>query len=233
MIFSRAFYIVYFERAWREAGPHFEKAVAVNPRSSLAQAYYALFLTAAGCIEDAVMHATLACQLDPLSQFIHCLAARTFSAIGRFAEAERMTQHALDLQPEYIFGLWTRSLALSGLGRNQDAVELLERTVMLSRAPIFVGLLGFGYARAGRLEDATRLLRELEDRGSRGEYIPAFAPLIIHVGQGDIPGIRETLSNVLAEAAPPLSVRVTCGHFLEAARTDPEIRRLHFELFGW
>jgi hypothetical protein len=146
--------------------------------------------------------------------------------------AERMTQHALDLQPEYIFGLWTRSLALCGLGRNRDAVELLERTVILSRAPIFVGLLGFGYARAGRLEDATRRLRELEDRGSRGVH-PGIRTLDHPRRAGDIPGIRETLSNVLAKAAPPLSVCVTCGHFLEAARTDPEIRRLHFELFGW
>ncbi len=36
--------------------------------------------------------------------------------------------------------------------------------------------------RAGRREDATRLLFKLEDRGSRGEYVPTFAPLTILTG---------------------------------------------------
>lgn len=41
--YSRAFYIFYFEGAWREAEPYFREAIAINPRSSLAQVYYGLF----------------------------------------------------------------------------------------------------------------------------------------------------------------------------------------------
>jgi hypothetical protein len=105
--------------------------------------------------------------------------------------------------------------------------------VTLSRAPFFVGLLGFGYARVGRLDDANRLLHELEDRGSRGEYVPAFAPLAIYVGQGDLPAIRRTLGKALAEGTPPLTLYVTSGRFLEARRSDPEINRMLFDLYGW
>ncbi len=231
--FSRAFYAFYFERAWREAGPHFERAVAINPRSSLAQVYFALFLTAAGRMEEAVKHATLASQLDPLSPIVHCLESSTLLSMGRFAEAERLARKALELQPDYLFGRWVRGLALSGLGRNEEAIESLDRAATLSRAPIFVGLLGFGYGRAGRMEDANRLLRELEDRGSRGEYVPAFAPLTIYLGQGDVSAIRRTLANAIEETAPPLTLRVTCGQFLEEFRSDPEIDRLHVEMFGW
>jgi len=231
--FSRAFYTFYFERAWREAEPHFQKAIAINPRSSLAQVYYGQFLTTAGHPEDAVKLATLACQLDPLSPFIRCLASSIQSTLGRFEAAEQAAQQALELQPDYLFALWLRGLALCGLGRNEEAVEPLERAATLSRAPIFVGLLGLGYARAGRGDDATRLLRELEDRGSRGEYIPGCAPLAIYVGQNDLPAIRQALAKAIAEATPPLTLRVTMGQFLEALRSDPEIRRLHFELYGW
>jgi Tfp pilus assembly protein PilF len=42
--FSRAFYVFHFERDWREAEPHFRKAIEINPRSSLGQAYYGRFL---------------------------------------------------------------------------------------------------------------------------------------------------------------------------------------------
>jgi tetratricopeptide (TPR) repeat protein len=231
--FSRAFYLFYFERRWRDAEPHFAKAITINPRSSLAQAYFGLFLTTIGRAEDAVTHTTLACQLDPLSQIIHGLTASTLSTLGRFDQAEHLARRALELQPDYLFGLWCHGLALCGLGRNEEGVASLERAVFLSRAPIFVGIMGFGYAWAGRSEDATRLLHELEDRGSRGEYIPAFSRLAIYVGLGDLAGIRRALSRAIAEADAPLTVRVICGRFLEKFRYDPEIDRLHLELFGW
>jgi tetratricopeptide (TPR) repeat protein len=231
--FSRGFYVFYFERAWREAEPHFRKAIAINPRSSLAQAYHALFLTAAGRTEDALNHTTLACQLDPLSPFAHCMASAVLSTAGRFDAAEREAQEALELQPGYLLALWLRGIALSGLARHEEAIESLERAVTLSRAPIFVGLLGFGYARAGRQGEAARLLSELEDRGSRGEYIPAFALLCISVGLADLQAVSRMLAKAIAEDAPPVTIRVTCGHFLEELRSDAEIRRLHSELYGW
>jgi TolB-like protein len=231
--FSRGFYTFYFEHAWREAGPHFQRAIAINPRSSLAQIYYGLFLATQACVDEAVTHITLARQIDPLSPFIHGLASGGFYALGRFDDTESAAQQALELQPDYLLGLWLRGLALCGLGRNEEALVSLERAATLSRAPIFVGVLGLAYARAGRLDDATRLLRELEDRGSRGEYIPAFAPLSIHVGQGDLPEMRRTLSDVLAESTSPFTLRFTSGQFLDAFRSDPEIHQLLFELYGW
>jgi serine/threonine-protein kinase len=140
--FSRAFYAFQFERDWHVAGTDFQKAVAINPRSSLAQGYYAVFLAMEGRADDAVPHATLACQLDPLSAFIHSLASVALYSLGRLDEAERAAQQALELQPDYLLALWTRGLALCGLGRHEEAIQTLERAVTLSRAPIFVGLLG-------------------------------------------------------------------------------------------
>jgi tetratricopeptide (TPR) repeat protein len=128
--------------------------------------------------------------MDPLSPSVHGLGAATLMSMGRFEEAERVAQKALELQPDYLFGLWVRGMTLCGLGRNEEAIESLDRAATLSRAPVFVGLLGLGYGRAGRAEDAKRLLCELEDRGTRGEYVPAFAPLAINVGLGDVPAIH-------------------------------------------
>ncbi|HXH67726.1 MAG TPA: protein kinase [Candidatus Limnocylindrales bacterium] len=231
--FSRAFYAFYFERAWHEAGPHFEKAIAIHPRSSLAHVYNALFLTSAGRLDEAVTHAKQAAQLDPLSPIVHCLGSSTLLSMGRFAESQSLVQKALELQPDYLFGHWVRGLVLCGLDRANEAIESFERAATLSRAPIFLGMLGFGYGRAGCTEDANRLLRELEDRGSRGEYVPAFAPLCIYLGMGNVSEIRRTFASAIEEAVPPLTVRVTGGHFLEAFRSDPQIDKLHRELFGW
>ena len=95
--------------------------------------------------------------------------------------------------PTIFSRLWNLGVALSGLGKHEEAVQTLDRAAALSRAPMFVGLLGLAYARAGRRDDATRLLHELEDRGSRGEYVPAFARLTILIGLGDVPLMRQAL----------------------------------------
>lgn len=230
--FAQAFYIAHFERAWREAEPYFQEAIAINSRSSLAQVYYGLFLAAAGRAEDAAKQAQVACELDPLSPIVFGHASSTLCAIGRFEEAERTALHALELQPDFVLGLVNCGLARCALGRDDEAIESLERAALLSRAPVCVGWMGFGYAHGGRGEDARRLLRELDDRGSRGEYIPAFASLTIYVGLGEATAIRETFAKALAESVSPISL-CNCGQFLKQFQTDPEIDRMHRELFGW
>jgi hypothetical protein len=78
------------------------------------------------------------------------------------------------------------------------------------------------------------LLGELEDRGSRREYVPAFAPLMILVGLGDVPLIRQALAAAIADSTPPLSLRANGGGLiLDEFRTDPEIDRMLFELYGY
>ncbi|HXW92787.1 MAG TPA: protein kinase [Terriglobales bacterium] len=231
--FSRGFYSMYFERTWHDSGPYFEKALAINPRSSLTHAYYGLFLLTSGRSEESVPYGAKACEFDPLSPVIHCMSTPVFLNTGRYEEAERRASHALEMQPDYLFALWVRSLALSGMARHEEAITSMERAIMLSRAPIFTGVLGLVYARAGRPEDATRLLREIEDRGSRGEYIPSFSKVAICVGLGDLVGIRTALAEVISAATSPVPIRVICGKYLEAYRSDPEIRRLHLDLFGW
>jgi len=230
--FARGFYTFYFERAWREAGSFFQKAISMNPLSSLARAYYAVFLATEGNAEDCQSQAMLACQMDPLSAFVRGLTSLSLFALARFEDAEGMARQALELQPGYLLGLWAHSLALCGLGRNEEAIETLERAVAMSRAPGFVGALGLACARARRFGDASSLLRELEDRRVRGEYVPATALLSVHVGLGDLAAIRRALSQSLAESTPPFAIRAYCGPFLEAYRGDSEIQQLLSDLYG-
>jgi tetratricopeptide (TPR) repeat protein len=221
----------YFERTL-QAEPYFQKALAINPRASVCRAYYGILLGAEGRADEAVAQTTLACQMDLLSPFIHALAGFGLYMLARFCEVERLARHSLELQPSYLPALWIHGMALCGLGRNEEAIETLGLAVTISRAPIFVGLLGLACARSGRLDDTARLLQELEDRSSRGEYVPAHALLSLHVGRGDLQAIRRTLSKGLAEAMPPVVVRGTSGPFLEAYRSDPEVKRLLIELYG-
>ena len=176
---------------------------------------------------------TLACQIDPLSPLIHGLAATTLHSLGRYEAAERAARQAVELQPEHGMGLLWRAVALCGLGRHEEAIEIAERLTRLSRAISCVTALGLAYALAGRLDDASRILQELEDRRSRGEYVSANADLSIHVGRGELPAIRAALSKVLEEDIALWTVLATTGPFLEKFRSDPDINRMLLEFYGW
>ena len=224
--FSLAFYTFYFERRWRDAAQHFARARELGPRVSLHHLYSALYYAIEKNSVESHRHAQVASGLDPLSPFVEALQSTAYWITGEFVVAERLAAQALALQSDYLLGLWAHGLALSGLGRHDEAIHRLEQAVAMSRAPFFVSILAFALARGGRVTDARRLLAELDDRASRGEFIPAFCRLGAYVGLGDVDGVRRELTAAVAESTPPFSLWVTTGPFLAEYRVDSEVARL-------
>jgi serine/threonine-protein kinase len=233
VIFSRGFYNFYFGKSWRDAGPDFEKAVAIAPQSSLAHGYLAVFYAMSQRHDEAVELTKKACRLDPVSPYIHGLISSVLHCIGDYEREEAYARKALDLQPNYLFGMWMLGISLSASGRKLEAVEVLEKVVATSRAPIFIGLLGSAYNRAGRTEDANHLLNELEERRSRGEYIPAMASLAIYAGGEDVAEVRRMLAKSIVDFDSAFTIHLTSLTCLGSFRTDPEINRMLVELMGY
>lgn len=231
--YSSGLFHFYFERDWRAAEPDLREAARIAPRAALAQVALGLFLMVAGRSEESMEHLRLACAVDPLSALIHGIAAATMNVMRQFEEGERLASRALELQPEYVAGLWSRAIALSATERHQEAVDHMERAVAIARAPIFLGVLAFVYGNGGRAADAQQVLGEMEQRKAQGEYVPAFALFNAHLGLENLPGMRAALAQAIAERAAPLSLSMCGGEWFEKFRTDPEIDRLHREVYGW
>jgi len=228
--YSHGLYVFTFERAWRSAEPYFEKAVAISPRVALVHTYFGLFLATAGKADEAVAQAELGRQLDPLSLFAHSMAAVAYKILGRLEAAESAARRALELQADFLPALWTLGHILCAMQRSEEALPYLERAVQLSRAPSNIGGLGHSLACAGRADEARQLLSELDERGSRGEFIVPYARLMICVGLKDIAAIRSALAATVEARSPALPTRFWVD--LEPFRTDPEVDRLYVELLG-
>jgi len=225
--YSRAFYMFTFDRAWRGAQPYFENAAAINPRAALAHTYFGMFLATAGQAEKAIAQADLGRQLDPLSAFSHTYAAVSFAILGRLEAAESAARQAIELQSDFLPALWGLGGILCKTDRSEEAVPYFERAVQLSRGPFYVGWLGYGLAGSGRADEARRLLSELDERGSRGEFIPPLARLQINAG---LAAVRTAFAAAIELWTPPLVIRFALD--FQPFRMDPEIDRLYVGLFG-
>jgi hypothetical protein len=72
--------------------------------------------------------------------------------------------------------LWGSAVANVALGRVDEGIATLERGVAVThRSAHFVGVLGWAFATAGRIDEAHALLRELRER-------PAAAPAVVAEG---------------------------------------------------
>jgi serine/threonine protein kinase/tetratricopeptide (TPR) repeat protein len=165
--FSQALFIINFERRWRQAEPYLRRAIELNPRSSLARAYYGLFLAAAYRPDEASPQVRVALDVDPLSPYVHAQAALALYMGGAYPAAERLARRALDLQPDYVLGLGALAHVLTLSGRVAEAIPVAERLVALSRTPMFVSALAMMYGLAGRTTDLMHLEHELDERRSR------------------------------------------------------------------
>ena len=224
--FSQGFYQFYFERNCRTAAPHFARAREIAPRNSLIQIYSALYFTIAREHAAARRHVERACEADPLSPFVHGLSSCAYFIMGDHVEAERAARRARELPSDHMLGLWTHGLALSALERHEDAIEALSKAIAVSRAPFYLGACAFALARAGGVDEARGILGELDERAARGEYVPAFSRLQIHLGLDEVASVRRELALAVEEVTPPFSLWVGMGVFLDAFRRDAEVGRL-------
>lgn len=224
--FAQALHLLYFDRHWRRSEPFFKRALELNPRWSLAQAFYGVFLAGNYRLADAQLHTERSIELDPLSPFIHGAAGMTAFTGGDVAAAERAARRALELQPDFLMGTWLLAIALDHNGRLDEAEAMIGRATAISRAPIFVAMVGKIFARQGRSADCARIEAELEDRRVRGEYIPRACDVIIATGRHDVPALRRALQACIDESTTWITVRMGPGPHLETFRSDPEVDAL-------
>ena len=234
MQFAQALHLCYFDRALAPLRAVSSCArTELNPRWSLARAFYGVFLAGdyrlAGGPES---QAAASIELDPLSPFIHGAAGMTAFAGGDVPGAERAARRALELQPDFLMGAWLLAIALDHQGRLEEAEAMIEPDDGdVARADLR------GDDRQDlRAPAAPRRLRPASRPSSRigamrGEYIPRACDVIIAIGRDDIPGLRRALRACLDEETSWLTVRMGPGPGLENFRADPEIDALLNQLY--
>jgi pentatricopeptide repeat protein len=110
--------------------------------------------------------------------------------------------------------------ALLGKGQAEEAIPVLEKADALSKgSPATEGILVRAYARAGRREDAQRLLEKMKKRREAG-YFPAGAFVNAYLGLEDKEQAFVWLEQAYKEQSNILQF-VKTHPFFDPIRSDP------------
>ena len=171
---------------WDSAERHFQRAIETSPRYATAHHWYATScLMPLARFEASRRELQLARELEPLSLVIRTtwglellLERRHDGAIEEFARVI-----ALD----HNFGLAHFFLGQAYAEKRMfhEAIRELQLSAELNgRSPESVAVLGWAYARAGQVEEATKILEELRQRAQSAYVSPVlYAQLVLGLGE--------------------------------------------------
>jgi tetratricopeptide (TPR) repeat protein len=153
-------YKCYSERDWFGAERAFRRADELNPSLAMNHYHYAWYLALFGRVDEAVAEHERARELDPLTP----LHTTWLPALHWFSgDYERALPEARENVKRYVSG----HVAHFVLGETAARLKLYDEAIaaheQLARVrPSWSSALGQTYARAGRTEDALRILRQME-----------------------------------------------------------------------
>jgi tetratricopeptide (TPR) repeat protein len=216
---SLGFVLFNHEWDWEGAERSIQRALALDPNSH--QWIYAMFLVAAGRYEEAATHYQLAEERNPLSPLIKGQLAWTYACAGRhdeaIAEFEELRAR-LGNSPDWLRAAFGEEYLAKS--RYPEAIAALESAVTVSDSNAeFVALLAHGYARAGRVGDAQRLVRWLEQRPGRW-----YAPQL-YTALGDTARAIAMVQSAFEQRSSNI-LYLRCATAYPALRNKPQIREI-------
>jgi TolB-like protein/DNA-binding SARP family transcriptional activator/lipoprotein NlpI len=164
----------------------FKRAIELNPSYHRARLWYGVYLRAMGKVDEYLTECRIGDQLNPLRA--SPAVGLILSDLGEYQRAVEQLRKVLAQDPDKPSAHSWLGLTYAYQGRFEPAIQECETAVELSeRHPLWVGILAYVYASAGRPVAARSLLQELQER-SKDEYIAAwlFAPVYAKLGEMDL-----------------------------------------------
>ena len=173
------------EWSWDAAGTAFRNAIELAPDYPTTRNWYANWLAAQGCLDDAIREAQAAVQLDPLNVTWHVGVGHMLLLARRYQESIEMEFNALEIDPQSWLAHWVIGMAQEQSGEPARAIAAFRLADDCSAGnPMVRALLGRSLALDGNVEDARHILDDMA--GSHGRpAAPAELAGIVHASLGD------------------------------------------------
>jgi serine/threonine protein kinase/Tfp pilus assembly protein PilF len=209
---------------WATAEREFRRSLELDPENALTHVPYAQLLFAVGRPEEALQQAQQAAQMDPLSANAVGYLALALSYAGKYDEAIITATKAIELDPLFFPSHLALMVAHEAKEQLEEAIAIAEKLASMVKFPFALSLKGWLYGRAGRVDDALRMIQELE-RLSNYVYVSPFMFAMVHAGTGNVEAWRKAMWAAYEDRSNTLVwMRVITA--LKPMRSDPVFQEI-------
>lgn len=211
---------------WQGAEQEFKQAIELNPNNANAHHWYGLFLSIVGRHGEAIAEERKAASLDPLSLIIISdLGDKALGPAGLYDQEIAQCRKTLEMDPNFAEAHRCLADGYEHKEMYKEAVAELQNAIALSKGNlVLLSSLGYAYARAGRRDEALKILNQLKAR-SKQESVAADLFAYLYAGLGE----KEQAFAWLEKAYDEHEVAVwglRCGPELVSLRSDPRFHDL-------
>ncbi|HEX6738789.1 MAG TPA: winged helix-turn-helix domain-containing protein, partial [Vicinamibacteria bacterium] len=206
---------------WEATEAGLDHATILDPHSSAAQQWRALYLDMRGRFDEALRAVLRAQELDPVSVVGSALLGFQHYLVRDHAREAAQAQRTLELDPHHFLGHWSTGLVHQSAGRFREAVAAHREAVRLGEGASFLRLvLARSLALAGEAEEARAELAALA-----GGYASSFQRATVHLALGEAERALDCLEAAGDERDPWL-VWLMVDPMLDPVRGHPRFVRL-------
>jgi serine/threonine protein kinase/Tfp pilus assembly protein PilF len=172
---------------WDFAGAEreFNRAIEINPTYPYAHIWFSELLYDTGRYEESVQENQKALALEPFTPVVRYNLASSLMFARRFAESEKEFRKILDMDPNFHLAHFGLANVLGCQHNLEEALAEAEKTVnAIPESSFYRGFLGYSLAKAGRTEEARKILRDLTEE-AKTKYVSWLGIAYIYQGLGE------------------------------------------------
>jgi tetratricopeptide (TPR) repeat protein len=215
--------LLFHDWNWTEAEREYKLAIKLNPNYSSGLLFYAWLLLTQDRFDEASQSLRKAQRIDPGSLTLKTVMGLPYYYQRRYERAIEHYSQALEMDADFAQAHYYLGEALILQGRYDDAVAAFRHV-----APVHpqqsLTLEAFAQARAGREDEARRILQDLTELSAE-RYISPYCLARIHVGLRDFENAFAELERGVAERACWM-IFLRVDPFLDELRNDPRFPEL-------
>jgi tetratricopeptide (TPR) repeat protein len=171
----------------------------------------------------------LAQALDPVSSIVARDIAVLHYYLRDYEMAMEQCDHTIEQNPHFAAAYWTLGLVQEQRGDFDESIAAFQRAIELSPpSPRILGALARTFARAGRSEEALRILRELDELSTR-RYISPFEQALTYFALDRVDEGFERLTKAFQDRCFEL-ITIKVDPRFDSVKKDPRFTSLFQQL---
>ena len=172
---------------WAGAESELKRAIELDPNYPTVHHWYSICLRQQGKVDEAYREIRRAQELDPLSPVISLNVAEVLSLMQHDDQTMEQIQKTLELDAQFpgAYAVLARR-HLTEKKYDEAISEILKvRQIVGESSPFGLGLLGYSFAKAGKKDEADKVLGQLGEFSRRGLAV-ATEEADVYVGLNDL-----------------------------------------------